>query len=404
MTQAAPRICFVSAHFPPDVGGIQNYTLEVATRLARQHPGFFLATMPAKQRRSASAENVAFPVHRVGLRLDELALSGVPGLLRLCRKHRPDAALAAHWAPAAALATVRRLTGYPRRIVTVSHGKDAVQMPFAARSPAGRFYAHTRRRGLGQSDALIAVSRFVAHNLTRAGYPESRITVVNNGVSAARFSASDGATAKQALGLEGKTVLLSAARLIPRKGLDLSLRAFALARAAEPNRALHHVIVGSGKEEAALRALAQELGLSTHVTFAGEVGYAAMPAYYHACDIFMLLPRDLPGDVEGFGLVFLEAGACGKPVIGARAGGVVDAIDDARTGLLIAPDSPQAAASALLALPRDPERAHALGDEGRRQALGPRSWDAACTQIADILCAALPGKACVGELPVQDGG
>ncbi len=389
MTRAHPSLCFVSAHFPPDVGGIQNYTLEVATRLVRQHPGFFLATMPAKRRERGTNEGVTFPVHRVGMRLDELALSGVPGLLRLCRKHRPDAALAAHWAPAAALDTVRRLTGYPRRIVTVSHGKDAVQMPFAAWSPAGRFYAHTRHRGLGQSDALIAVSSFVAGNLRRAGYPASRITVVTNGVSAERFSASESTAAKQALGLQGKTILLSAARLITRKGLDLSLRAFALARTAEPSRALHHVIVGSGNEEGALRALAAELGLSDHVTFAGEVSYTAMPAYYQACDVFMLLPRDLPGDVEGFGLVFLEAVACGKPVIGSRAGGVVDAIDDQHTGLLVTPDSPQAAADALLALLRDPERARTLGEEGRRQALGPRSWDAACAKINEVLCDSL---------------
>jgi phosphatidylinositol alpha-1,6-mannosyltransferase len=135
------------------------------------------------------------------------------------------------------------------------------------------------------------------------------------------------------------------------------------------------LIVGDGPESTRLRELAASLGLDAEVHWAGSIAHREMPGYLHAGDVFAMPNRRMPdGDIEGFGLVFLEANACGKPVIGGRSGGAVDAIADGESGYLVDPESPDEVADRAIGLLRQPDLARRMGETGRRRVLDRFTW------------------------------
>jgi phosphatidylinositol alpha-1,6-mannosyltransferase len=135
------------------------------------------------------------------------------------------------------------------------------------------------------------------------------------------------------------------------------------------------LIVGGGPEEERLRNMVRQLELDQHVRFAGSIPNKDTVDYYHASDVFVMPNRQMPnGDVEGFGLVFLEANACGKPVIGGRSGGTVDAIAHGESGYLVDPTSSAEVASRLIELLQDPAKAARLGEGGRLRVHEQFTW------------------------------
>jgi phosphatidylinositol alpha-1,6-mannosyltransferase len=169
-------------------------------------------------------------------------------------------------------------------------------------------------------------------------------------------------------GLDGARVLLTVGRLVERKGHDVVIRA--LRRVSEAIGPVRYLIAGSGSEERRLRALAADLGCADEVIFIGHVSDEDLPPLYAACDVFVMPSRALQerDGIEGFGIVFLEAGASGKPVIGGRSGGITDAVLDGTTGVLVNPQDVEEIAEALIRLLRDREDAARMGEEGRRRA------------------------------------
>lgn len=134
------------------------------------------------------------------------------------------------------------------------------------------------------------------------------------------------------------------------------------------------LIAGEGPERSFLQQLVRDLELERHVHFLGSISQQELRHYYSEADVFLMAGRETPEDVEGFGLVYLEANACGPPVVGARVGGVPDAVWDEETGLLVPPDVPSATADALLRLVTAPDLARRLGERDRgahRSQLGP---------------------------------
>lgn len=199
-----------------------------------------------------------------------------------------------------------------------------------------RFYGQQRRRYLRKADAVVAVSRFTQKALTRQmGVDPRKIHLFHNGVDIERFQpGAPRADLIERHGLAGKKVILSVGRIVPRKGFDAVIRALPSVIARVPDA--HYLIVGSGHFRVTLEALVAELGLADHVTFAGLVADEDLADYYRLCDLFVMPNREMPdGDTEGFGLVFLEANACGKPVIGGIAGGAVEAVRNGENGLLV---------------------------------------------------------------------
>lgn len=235
---------------------------------------------------------------------------------------------------------------------------------------------------LREARGVICNSSFSRDQARIAGAPLERLHVVNPCVEASRFEGPHhAAEIRRRLGLEGRTVALTVGRLTRRKGHDHVLRA--LARMRRPD--LVYVVLSEGELQGELEALVRELGLQDSVRFVGAVPARELPSYYAAADLFVMANRTLPsGDVEGFGMVFLEASAAGLPVIGGRSGGVVDAVRDGETGLLVDGDSIAEIAEAIARLADDPALRTRLGAQGRAWVRRRFAWEEAARRVRAI--------------------
>jgi phosphatidylinositol alpha-1,6-mannosyltransferase len=196
--------------------------------------------------------------------------------------------------------------------------------------------ATRRRRALAAAGRVITVSRFSKQVLIdRMGVPAERITLIPNGVDLSRFSTRPrNPELTERYGLAGRRVLISVGRLVARKGIDRVIACLPALCGDYPD--LVYLVVGDGEERDALERQVAELGLSDKVMFAGAVPDDELPDHYVLGDVFILPHGIMPnGDTEGFGIVFLEANACGVPVIAGSAGGSADAVQDGDNGLMI---------------------------------------------------------------------
>ena len=174
--------------------------------------------------------------------------------------------------------------------------------------------------------------------------------------------------------LSGTTTMLTVARLVRRKGIDTVLEA--LAHVHQDMKNVGYLIVGDGPERAKLEEQARGLGLNHVVHFLGAVDEALLPTLYALSDVFVLTPHASADsrDPEGFGIVYLEANAFGKPVVASRTGGVPEAVQNGVTGMLVPPDNPQALAEALSTLLKDAALRSRLGTSGQQYVREHCQW------------------------------
>jgi phosphatidylinositol alpha-1,6-mannosyltransferase len=290
------------------------------------------------------------PSNRLFLALHDLLirLRIVWALGRLIHANRPRAIcigelLASSW-------MVRLLRFLPGvRVVVYVHGEEITTVE--------RYDKLSRRRiqALRAADAIIVVSRFTQRIVCDLIGPAAaaRVTLLENGVDTSRFTPAPKCAQLQALhGLAGHFVFVSVCRLLEKKGIDNALRAFAR---LEPGHAdCRYLIVGTGPYEPELRRLALELGVADRVVFAGAVAESDLVEHYRLGDVFVMPNRQLAnGDTEGFGLVFLEANACGLPVIAGCDGGSLDAVTHDANGLVVDGKSVEEIADAMRRLRED---------------------------------------------------
>ncbi len=193
-----------------------------------------------------------------------------------------------------------------------------------------------RRRALADADGIVAVSRFTRQALIEGlGVLPDKIQLISNGVDLGRFNTVPRAEyLVDRYGLSGRRVLLTVGRLYARKGVDKVIEALPEILQHIPD--LVYLVVGEGTYRSTLEALAADRQVTDHVIFAGSIPDHELNAHYNIADVFIMPNRELPdGDTEGFGLVFLEANACGVPVVAGRAGGSTDAVADRVNGLVI---------------------------------------------------------------------
>jgi phosphatidyl-myo-inositol dimannoside synthase len=239
---------------------------------------------------------------------------------------------------------------------------------------SSRRYRHMTRLVLAGASRLVACSDFGAGLLCEQwSIDPARVSVLKPGVDTRFFRPPSPADPPRRPDWRRRRIVLAAGRLQKRKGFDVLIRAVASLRGVIPDVLL--VVAGGGEEDARLRALAAELGLDEHVSFLGEVSDEALRSCYQHCDVFVLANRQVGCDVEGFGMVLLEAQACGKPVIAGRSGGTREALLDGVTGQLVDCTKPELVAAALEALLGDPERRAAMAEAARRLMVERFQWD-----------------------------
>lgn len=212
---------------------------------------------------------------------------------------------------------------------------------------------------------IIVPSAFTREKIHEYAKVRYQINIIHNGVNFARFQKPLDLSPLRAR-YTGRKILMTIGALIGRKGHDLVLRALAHIVPEEPR--ILYLIVGEGNTRKPLEALVDKLHLQNHVEFCGERTGDDLVALLQIADLYVHTPKYSHGKFEGFGIVYLEAGACGKPVIATDTGGVRDAIIDGQTGIIVPDGDIPGIARAIRELLRDPEKTRRLGEEGRAYA------------------------------------
>ena len=243
----------------------------------------------------------------------------------------------------------------------------------------------TIRSVVNASDVAIAISQPTLDEFASLGVREDKMKIVYPSVDPQVFHpAVKGDRVRGMLGLEGAKVIATVARLGIIKGHDMVIKALPAVVKRVPNAV--YLIVGKGPERERLERLVVERGMQDHVVFAGYVPDEELPEYYAACDVFIMASIRVPNhDVEGFGIVYLEASACAKPVIGGRTGGVPEAVAEGESGLLVDPLREEEIRDALIRLLTDESYAKRLGTQGRERVEREFSWGRSAKRLCSFL-------------------
>lgn len=368
-----PRTLLVANDYPPRVGGIQR-TLEA---LARELPPDRIAVLCPNAEGSAVFDAAA--PYRV-LRQPDHFLWPTPGVARrledAATTFGAEVVLFGAVYPLALLSPRLSRRGLPS--VALAHGFEY----WLSLVPG----AHAlMRRATGSVSRVAACSRFVARVLRTAVPNPVPVSVLYPGADVRSFRPDlPFEDVRERHGLAGRPVVVCVSRLVPRKGQDVLIRAMPAIRRRVPGAAL--LIVGDGPYRARLEAMAAGAPPGS-VVFAGQVSEEDLPRYYGAGDVFAMPCRDrLAGlEVEGWGNVFIEAAACGRPVVVGDSGGAREAVDHGRTGLLVDGRDVGAVADAVASLLADPVRAEAMGEAGRARVEGSYTWSRAAREVAGWL-------------------
>ncbi len=350
----------VTNDFPPRAGGIQSFVHGLA---ACRPPESVVVYAPRWTGCGGFDARQPYPVmrHPTSLMLPTRAVARRAA--ELVAGFECETVVFGAAAPLGLLAPQMRAAG-ARRIVMVTHGHEAAW----AGVPIAR--GLLARIG-GHADAVTYLGEYTRRRLAEV-IAQDKLVRLAPGVDTGVFRpGAGGQGVRAALGLEGRPVVVCLSRLVPRKGQDMLVRVWPRVLRAVPDAVL--LIVGGGPYRGTLERLSRPLGGSVRIT--GPVPWSSLPAYLDAGDVFAMPCRTRLGglDVEGLGIVYLEASASGLPVIAGSSGGAPDAVLHGETGLVVDGTSPAAVAGALLRLLEDPAAARAMGRRGREWV--EREWD-----------------------------
>jgi phosphatidyl-myo-inositol dimannoside synthase len=367
----------VTNDFPPRSGGIQSFVHALASRLPA---GTVTVYAPSW---AGAAEFDARQPMRV-IRHPTSLMLPVPSVARRAtaalREHGCDNVLFGAAAPLGLLAPALRRAG-ARRLVGITHGHEAGW----AALPGARDML--RRIGDGV-DVLTYLGDYFKVRLARGLSAEAaeRMVRLTPGVDTATFHpGAGGAFIRKRLGLDGRPVVVCVSRLVPRKGQDTLIHAWPMVLAMAPDAML--LLVGDGPYRKNLKHLAERLRVADSVVFTGPVPDEELPAHYDAGDIFAMPCRTRRAglDVEGLGIVYLEASATGLPVIGGDSGGAPDAIRNGESGYVVPGHNVGEVAARIIELIDDPAKAKAMGEKGLAWVQRDWQWDLTASHLSQLL-------------------
>ncbi|GGS70715.1 glycosyltransferase family 4 protein [Streptomyces violaceus] len=378
------KTLIVTNDFPPRPGGIQAFLHNMALRLDPQQLVVYASTW--KRGREGVEATAAFDAEQpfTVVRDRTTMLLPTPAVTRravgLLREHGCTSVWFGAAAPLGLMAPALRDAG-AERLVATTHGHEAGW----AQLPAAR---QLLRRIGDSTDAITYLGEYTRSRIAGALSPQAaaRMAQLPPGVDEKTFHPDSGGDEIRArLGLTDRPVIVCVSRLVRRKGQDTLIRAMPRILAAEPDAVL--LIVGGGPYEGDLRKLAQETGVAASVRFTGAVPWSELPAHYGAGDVFAMPCRTRRGglDVEGLGIVYLEASATGLPVVAGDSGGAPDAVLDGETGWVVRGGSPADAADRIITLLGDTELRRRMGERGRAWVEEKWRWDLLAEKLRTLL-------------------
>ncbi|MGW1057947.1 glycosyltransferase family 4 protein [Micromonospora rubida] len=370
------RTLLITNDFPPRPGGIQSFVHNLAVR---QPTGSVVVY--ASSWRGAEKFDADQPFEVVRERTRVLLPTPLVArrAARLAREHDCDTVWFGAAAPLGLLAAGLRRRAGVRRVVALTHGHE---VGWAA-LPAAR--AALRRIGRG-TDVVTYLGEYTRVRLERALHGVTELHRLAPGVDVETYHPSvDGEPVRARLGLAGRPVVVCVSRLVPRKGQDMLIRALPAIRRRVPGAAL--LVVGGGPYRGTLEKLVRQTGVERDVVFTGSVPSADLPAHYAAGDVYAMpcRTRNRGLDVEGLGIVYLEASATGLPVVAGDSGGAPDAVREGETGYVVSGHDVAQLADRVATLLADRDLARQFGAAGRAWVEREWRWETQAARMATLL-------------------
>lgn len=370
------RVLLVTNDFPPRVGGIQSYLWNIYRRLAATGSADVQVLAPAFPGDASFDATSGIEITR----WPGTMMWPTPALERRVRRLARDADVVAFGAVLPMNLLGPRLD---RPTVVHTHGFEVAW----ARLPALRA---TLRRIARSASVVTVISDFTRRFIERALGEDIPTHMLRTGVDLERFTpTADGSAVRKRFGLDGRPVVACVSRLVPRKGQDQLIKALPLIRREVPDAAA--LIVGDGPARPRLERLARHHNVENAVVFAGEAPEAELPAHYAAGDVFAMPCRSRYAglEVEGLGLVYLEAQACERPAITGDSGGAPEAVIPNQTGFVVPGRDPRTLAARLTRLLSDPPTARTMGKAARTFVERTHHWNDVVTRYHTMLLASI---------------
>jgi phosphatidylinositol alpha-1,6-mannosyltransferase len=372
------RTLLVTNDFPPRPGGIQQFVHNLAVRLPADSVVVYSSTW-----RDPAAFDAAQPFEvireRTGVLLPTPAVARRAA--RIARDRGCDSVLFGAAAPLGLLAHGLRRTAGIRRAVALTHGHE---VGWAA-LPGARGVLRRIARG---NDVVTYLGEYTRVRLAKALDGLTELRRLTPGVDVTTYHPGvDGTAVRARHGLLDRPVVVCVSRLVPRKGQDQLIRALPEIRRRVPGAAL--LLVGGGPDRSRLHRLARDTGVASDVVLTGSVPWAELPAHYAAGDVYAMpcRTRNAGLDVEGLGIVYLEASAVGLPVVAGDSGGAPDAVRAGETGHVVGGRDLAALTDRVATLLADPDAAKIMGAAGRSWVEREWRWETQADRLAALLAA-----------------
>lgn len=371
---------FITNDFGPRAGGIETFVHGLIERLPRGSVVVYTSAQPDSERFDAKWLN-DFGVEVIRDR--SKILLPTPRVIKACQKivksrNLTRVAFGAA-APLGIMARAMRSAG-AEKIVALTHGHEV----WWAKVPPFSFAIKFMSQSI---DAITYLGDYTRGEISKAISKSdvNKLVQIAPGIDVDHFVPTDSSELRAQLGLIDKSVIISVGRLVHRKGQDKLISALPAIRSEVPN--VHLVLVGVGPHQKYLENLVSKLNLTDCVTFIGRINYTELPKYICVGDIFAMPSRSrfFGLEVEGLGIVYLEASACGLPVVGGKSGGAPDAVLVGETGVVVDGTDTSEIASACIDLLNNPELCALMGATGRAWIIENWRWEIWATRYAELL-------------------
>jgi phosphatidylinositol alpha-1,6-mannosyltransferase len=371
---------FITNDFGPRAGGIETFVHGLIERLPRGSVIVYTSAQPESDKFDAKWLS-EFGVEVVRDR--SKILLPTPRVIKACQKLVKSRKLTrvafGAAAPLGIMARSMRSAG-AEKIVALTHGHEV----WWAKVPPFSFAIKFMSKNI---DAITYLGDYTRGEISKAISKNdvSKLVQIAPGIDVDHFVPTDSSELRAQLGLADKAVIISVGRLVHRKGQDKLISALPAIRAAVPN--VHLVLVGVGPHQKFLENLVAKLNVADCVTFIGRINYSELPKYICVGDIFAMPSRSrfFGLEVEGLGIVYLEASACGLPVVGGKSGGAPDAVLVGETGVVVDGTNASEIAEACIELLNNPELCALMGATGRAWIIENWQWEIWATKYAELL-------------------